>query len=292
MATSAEVLEFHGMPAIRWRSRDGASAIATLQGAQLVSWTPPDSEECLYVSERSPFEEGRPIRGGIPIAFPQFADLGPLAQHGFARTQAWSFTGASESEEGSRVSFTLDSSRETEALWPGVFRLVLTATIGGPRLDVELRVANTGKDAFAFAAALHTYLRVSEAAAVRLEGLRGMRYANRGDSAMGVEARELVTAEEPIDRVYFATPPATRLEDAGRILRIEQRGFTDTVVWNPGRDRTAKMADMPPDGFRHMLCVEAAAIETPVPLGPGAAWTGGQSITSGTAARSSRPLAA
>src|SRR5471032_120018 len=155
-STTSEVLEFHGMPAIRWRSRDGASAIATHQGAQLVSWTPPGSEECLYVSERSPFEAGRPIRGGIPIAFPQFADLGPLAQHGFARTQAWSFTGASESEEGSRVSFALESSRETEALWTGAFRLVLTATLGGPRLDVQLHVANTGHDAFAFAAALHT----------------------------------------------------------------------------------------------------------------------------------------
>jgi glucose-6-phosphate 1-epimerase len=278
MATSAEVLEFHGMPAIRWRSHDGASAIATLQGAQIVSWTPSGSEECLYVSERSPFEAGRPIRGGIPIVFPQFADLGPLAQHGFARTQSWTFTGASESEEGSRVSFALESSRQTEALWKGALRLVLTATLGGPRLDVELRVANTGDAAFAFNAALHTYLRVSEAAAVRLEGLHGTRYLNRGENTVSVEGREFVTADEPIDRVYLAAPRATRLEDAGRVLRIEQRGFTDTVVWNPGRDRTAQMADMPPEGFRHMLCVEAAAFELPVRLERDAAWTGGQSI--------------
>ncbi|HEX7605859.1 MAG TPA: D-hexose-6-phosphate mutarotase, partial [Usitatibacter sp.] len=258
--------------------RDGASAIATLQGAHLVSWIPSGGEEGLYVSERSPFEAGRPIRGGLPVVFPQFADRGPLAQHGFARTQAWSFTGASESEEGTRASFALESSPRTAALWTGAFRLELTVTLGGPRLDVELRVANTGDAAFAFNAALHTYLRVSEAAAVRLEGLRGARYSNRGESAVSVEAREFVTAGEPIDRVYLAAPPATRLEDAGRILRIEQRGFADTVVWNPGRDRTAQMADMPPDGFRHMLCVEAAAFEVPVQLGRNAAWTGGQSI--------------
>lgn len=276
--TSAEALEFHAMPAVRWHSRDGASAIATLQGAQLVSWTPSGGDECLYLSERSPFEAGRSIRGGIPIAFPQFADLGPLAQHGFARTQAWSFTGASESEEGSRVSFALESSPKTEMLWPGGFRLVLTATLGGPRLDVQLHVANMGGDAFAFTAALHTYLRVNEAASVRLEGLRGVRYKNRADGAMGVEGREFITAEETIDRVYLATPSVTRLADAGRTLRIEQRGFKDTVVWNPGRDLTARMTDMPPDGFRHMLCVEAAAVEQPVRLAPGGEWTGGQSI--------------
>ena len=274
----AEVFEFHGMPAVRWRSRDGACAIATLQGAHILSWVPPHGEECLYVSARSPFDAGQPMRGGIPIAFPQFADLGPLALHGFARTQEWSLTIASDSEQCSQVSFALESSPQTVALWPGAFRLELVATIGGSRLDVQFRVANTGKAAFAFTAALHTYLRVSEAATARLEGLRGTRYMDRGANTMGTEDREMVTAAEPIDRVYFAAPSVTRLEDAGRILRVEQRGFTDTVVWNPGRERTAQMTDMPPEGFRRMLCVEAASIEPPVSLDPGATWGAGQSI--------------
>lgn len=274
----AESVDFHGLPAVRWRSRDGASAIATLLGAHLVSWIPADGEECLYLSERSPFEAGRAIRGGIPICFPQFADRGSLAQHGFARTLAWKFRDASDSEQGSRASFLLESSPQTLALWPGHFRIELIATIGGPRLDLELRVANTGEAAFPFTAALHTYLRVSDASAVRLEGLRGIRYLTRGESAIHVEGREGVTAEAPIDRVYFATPSGTRLEDAARSFRIEQRGFTDTVVWNPGRERTAQMADMPPEGYQRMLCVEAAAVEPPVNVEAGAAWSGAQSM--------------
>ena len=141
------------MPAIAWQSPDGARAIATLQGAQLVSWTPAGGEECLYVSESSPFEAETPIRGGIPVVFPQFADRGPLAQHGFARTQEWAFTGVEELAEGTRAWFALESSPETRSLWPGAFQLVLTAMIGGPRLDVELCVTNVG-GAFAFNAAL------------------------------------------------------------------------------------------------------------------------------------------
>ena len=269
---------FHGMPAIEWRSADGARAIATLQGAQLVSWTPPGGEECLYVSERSPFEAGMPIRGGIPVVFPQFADRGPLAQHGFARTQEWTFTGVEELVEGTRAWFALESSPETLALWPGAFQLVLTATIGGPRLDVEVRVTNVGQEPFAFNAALHTYFRVSEAAGVRLHGLRGARYVVRGETGSGIEARELVGFEEPIDRAYLATAPVTQLEAADRILRIAQRGFRDTVVWNPGRERTARMADMPPEGYRQMLCVEAAQFEQPVRLESATEWSGGQSI--------------
>lgn len=266
------------MPAIRWRSRDGACAIATLQGAHLVSWIPAGGEEGLYVSDRSPFEAGRAIRGGIPVIFPQFADRGPLPQHGFARTLAWSFAGGTETDAGTRATFVLESSPRTLSLWPWAFRLELAATIGGARLDVELCVRNPGGAPFAFTAALHTYLRVADAAAARLAGLRGTRYVERGSSVVDVEAREAIPAAEPIDRVYFATPRETRFEDGGRILRIAQRDFTDTVVWNPGRERTARMLDMPPDGFRRMLCVEAAAIEPPVTLAAGGEWRGRQSI--------------
>jgi glucose-6-phosphate 1-epimerase len=271
----SEAIDFHGMPAVRWRSREGACAIATLQGAQIVSWTTPGGEERLYVSERSPFEAGRPIRGGIPVCFPQFADRGPLAQHGFARTQAWTLA---DGREGSQARFTLESTPQTLALWPHAFHLELVAALAGSSLEIALHVANTGSTPFAFTTALHTYLRISDSATVRLGGLRGARYVERGSSVVSAESREEVTATEPIDRVYFATPAVTRLEDAGRAVRIEQRGFTDTVVWNPGRERTARMADMPPEGFRRMLCVEAASIEPPVTLAPGAAWRGTQSI--------------
>jgi len=36
---------------------------------------------------------------------------------------------------------------------------------------------------------------------------------------------------------------------------------------------------MPDEGYRHMLCVEAACIDEPVTLAPGASWTGWQQLT-------------
>jgi glucose-6-phosphate 1-epimerase len=186
--------------------------------------------------------------------------------------------GATETEEGALARFALDDSTATRAIWPHRFHLELEAIVGGAQLDVRLRVVNTGHAAFEFTGALHTYFRVSDAAAILLGGLRGTRFLNRGESETHVEPRESVTAIEPIDRIYFATPSETRLEDAGRSLRISQRGFTDTVVWNPGREVTAGMADMPPEGYTRMLCVEAAAIEPPVPLSPGVEWSGAQTI--------------
>ena len=68
------------------------------------------------------------------------------------------------------------------------------------------------------------------------------------------------------------------MEEAGRAVRVEQRGFTDTVVWNPGREKAGAMADMGPEGFLRMLCVEAAAIEPAVALAADEEWIGTQWI--------------
>lgn len=274
-----EVVKFQGMSAVRWRSEDGACAIATLQGAHLVSWIPAGGRECLYVSEKSPFEPGRAIRGGVPVCFPQFADRGPLIQHGFARTRLWTLKEAAAPVAGiSSVTFELESSSATQSMWPHKFRVFLVATVGGNRLDLGLRVVNAGIHAFSFTAALHTYLRVADAATAVLTGLRDRRYQNRGEQHLAVEERESFTGRDPVDRVYFAAPPATQLQDKGRSFRIEQRGFTDTVVWNPGAEKTSKMPDMPRDGYKHMLCVEAAVVEPPVMLASAAEWSGGQTI--------------
>ena len=273
----SEAVDFHGLPAVRWRSPDGAIAIATLQGAHLVSWVPARGSECLYLSERSPFTAGRSIRGGIPVCFPQFADRGPLPQHGFARNLAWTFVGAQQTQHAASATFALESSPETAA-WPHPFRVELVGTIGGTTLETTLHVRNPGREAFTFTTALHTYLRIGTAEAASLEGLSGARYVNRGSPEVAIESRAAIPATEPIDRVYFATARATTLRGADGPRRIEQRGFTDTVVWNPGRERAAAMGDMPPDGWLQMLCVEAAAIEPPVTLLPGATWTASQSI--------------
>ena len=58
------------------------------------------------------------------------------------------------------------------------------------------------------------------------------------------------------------------VEDAGRVLGV-------------GAALCAKLADMPADGWQHMVCVEAAQIDAPVPLAPGATWTGWQHLTVG-----------
>lgn len=252
MALRARSIDFKGLSAVELRAPDGASAIVTLHGAHVVSWIPAGGAERIFVSNRSAFAAGQSIRGGIPVVFPQFSKRGPLPQHGLVRTQPWRMAG-----EGL---FAISDDEDTRRLWPHAFAAELAVSLGGARLDVEFRVRNTGASAFPFTAALHSYLRVSDISKVRLEGLH---------------AQSLV----PIDQVFPEAPRETRLIDAGRTLAIAQRGFRDSVVWNPGPEGSAARRDMEPDDYRHMLCVEAGAVEIPVVLEAGAAWSGGQTLT-------------
>ena len=62
-------------------------------------------------------------------------------------------------------------------------------------------------------------------------------------------------------------------------LDVATAGFRDAVVWNPWAERCAALPDMPDDGYRRMLCIEAAAIGKPVSLKQNETWLGRQTLT-------------
>jgi glucose-6-phosphate 1-epimerase len=257
---------------------DGGRARVLPHGAHVVSWTPAGGER-LFVSARSHAAPGVAVRGGIPVIFPQFASEGPLPKHGFARTAAWELVGTTE--EGAAVTLRLVDTPATRAVWPHAFAAELTARVSPGALDVALRVTNTGDDALAFTAALHTYLRVADVREASVEGLRGVRY--RDSAAGGVERVDdapAVRVAGEVDRVYMDAPPSLLVRDdaGGLSTRVSTEGFPDVVVWNPWAERARALDDMEPDGWLRMLCVEAAVVARPVRLAPGEAWLGRQRL--------------
>ena len=49
-------------------------------------------------------------------------------------------------------------------------------------------------------------------------------------------------------------------------------------VWNPWDKKAKAMSDFGDEEYKHMLCVEAAAVENPITLKPGEEWKGRQQI--------------
>src|ERR1700722_20257180 len=111
-----------------------ASAEIYLHGAQVTSWRPAGADEMIFLSKHSRWEDGRAIRGGIPICFPWFrakADDAKAPAHGCVRTREWQVDSVIDKEDGSVVAvLSIESDVSTCRWWPHEFRLALQVTFG------------------------------------------------------------------------------------------------------------------------------------------------------------------
>ena len=275
MIKPTEVL---GQPAMWLRAPDGAQATVLLHGAHLVSWIPAGDQERLYLSPLAVAGPGQAVRGGVPVVFPQFAGTGPLPQHGLLRTREWAWD-QGEVRAGAAVGvLRLADDASTRALWPHPFEAELTVVICGLGLDIELAITNTGDTPFEFTAALHTYLLCDDVQRAKLAGLYGVRYLDKLTGATQAQEFDPFGFAGEVDRIYFdAVKPVSLATGMGR-MTIQAEGFPDLVVWNPGPARAAALSDLPDADWQHMLCLEAAAIGSPVRLAAGETWAARQSL--------------
>jgi len=265
----------------RLNAGDSASADITHHGGQVLSWVG-GGKERLFVSPRAVFKAGHPIRGGIPVIFPQFADGGTGLRHGFARLMDWEplphrGTGVAGRAE---ARFALVANERTLQTWPHLFHAELTVNLTPNQLSVTLRIENLDRRDFVFTAALHTYLRVSNVGTVSLSGLENHPYidsANGGRRHAGPDNPLRFNGE--IDRIYPAASNELLLRDGSDTLRIRSHGFRDTVVWNPGRTLAAGMSDLGEDQFAHFACVESGVVSTPCVVAAGATWQAAQILS-------------
>ncbi len=272
--------QFHGIPAIALKGPQGASAIVSLQGAQVLSWIPAGGQERLYLSERSDFSGKTAIRGGVPVCFPQFSSQGTLPKHGLVRCVPWQLLGQHADDTSASVTLGLGDSAETRELWPHPFSIKLDVRLSAHELNIGFEVENTGKQAFSFTAALHTYLRVADIGKVQIEGLGGVAYRDAAnDNREMTQTEAILKIDGEVDRVYHVAPKLLKVCEPKRELVIQSQGFKETVIWNPGAGKCAGLNDMPEDGYRYMVCVEAACADAKVELMPGQRWVGSQEFS-------------
>jgi glucose-6-phosphate 1-epimerase len=237
-----------------------------LQGAHLTHWQPACQDEVLFLSRKSEFAPGEPIRGGIPIAFPWFAsDLKrdrieghPGPSHGFARLQEWTLVEAKHEAKGFRLKLTLGSTEMSRAMGFDQFLLSYEVVLGAS-LECRLTVSNLGNSPFSFEEAFHNYFSVVDVHESTVEGLEDAPYIDKVD-----EMKEKPAAGRPIaftgptDRVYLdtTTPPTIRDGTQRRDIHIVKTNSRNTVVWNPGK----ALADVGEWDWHEMLCVETANV--------------------------------
>ena len=277
----ARAESWQGLPAIRLSLPQGDSALIALQGAQVLSWVSGGREQ-LFLSPKAAHDGHTPIRGGIPVCFPQFNQRGPLVKHGFARSMAWQAAAEEAQAAGEEIwlSLRLTDTEATRAVWPHAFEALLLVQLAPGALTVRLEVHNPGPQPLRFTAALHSYLRVPQIEQVQLQGLAGLSFWNAVADTHPVQQGPLRFGGE-VDAVYPRPESLLHIQTlAGQpLLQIHQsQDWSETVVWNPGPALCRQLADMEPESYEQMLCVEAAAIDTPVEVPAGGSWQAAQHL--------------
>lgn len=274
---------------------DGRSRLVAYDhGAHLASWEV-DGAPVVWLSPRAVLDGSAAIRGGVPLCLPWFAN-GPdgtlRPSHGPARTTTWRLAptrGPDEVWAWTLAAADLAGSPGAEHL-PGPFEaryaVSLTASPGAPSptLGLLLEVRNTGDRKYRLEGALHTYLAVPDATTAEVDGLDGAAYLDKVTGERHVQHGP-VRLDGETDNVYDS-PGRTGLvlrdgnTGSGRRVQLAPVGSTQTVVWNPGPERSAAMEDLGPEAWRSFVCVEAAATGDHGPtLAPGATWALGCRFT-------------
>lgn len=242
-----------------------AEALVYLHGAHVAHFQPRGQRPVLWMSASSVFQEGKPIRGGVPLCAPWF---GPhptdatLPAHGVIRQRAWTLQRHEVLADGTdRLELRLVCDATTSPatrLHPFSASLVVTF---GRELALELSIRNTGTEPLLLGEALHTYLSVSDVRSIRITGLEAVTFLDKMDGgARKIQEATPLAITAQTDRVYFSETDVVVVEDPGfsRRIRVTKSGSGATVVWNPWVEKAASMPDFGDNEWTHMVCIEAA----------------------------------
>ena len=245
-----------------------------LHGAHITSFVMNNAEDLLWLSPLALFEKGKAIRGGIPICWPWFGkhpSSSSLQQHGFARNSIFDVKATKELENGDlQIALVLTANEATMKVWPYHFSLELHIT-AGMSLSIELVTHNLDSKVFSVTEAIHSYFNVRDISNISLNGLQGCTYYDQLVDNDFVQTELSCQFTRETDRIYQA--PVNEilvLQDKATKIRIKQEHGNAVVVWNPWVEKSKSMSDFPDNGFKNMLCVEAAnARYSVIELAPG-----------------------
>ena len=261
-----------GLPKISVTTKSSTAEIYP-HGAHVTHFQKNGEPPLLFVSAKSYFAPGKPIRGGVPVILPWFGNRKGEPSHGFARTAEWQLVKTSAAPDGAvTLRFALPQI-PGRAAWKSL-RTEFVVTVADT-LTMELVAANDSCDeTLEIENCLHTYFHVGDIGAVSITGLQGATYVdNAGDGlgALKTDGEHTLSITKETNRLYQDTDGPVEIRDAScqRTIRVEKAGSHSTVVWNPWT--TQKLPDdFDPAEHQRMVCVESGNVkQNKILLAPG-----------------------
>jgi glucose-6-phosphate 1-epimerase len=261
-----------GLPLVKIRTPSSTAEIY-LHGAHVTGFQKKGEPPLIFMSPKSHFAPGKPIRGGVPVIFPWFGNRDGEPSHGFARITEWQPVKTPSAPDGAvTLHFALPEIPGREA-WKNL-RTKFIVTVSNT-LTMELIATNESCDeTLEIEDCLHTYFHVGDIGAVFITGLQGASYidnAGDGHGALKTDGEPTLRITKETNRLYQNTASIAEIRDEllKRTIRVEKFNSQSTVVWNPWT--TQKLPDdFDPAEHRHMVCVESGNVkQNKISLAPG-----------------------
>lgn len=253
-----------------------AEASIYFQGAHVTEWVPKSHKPVLFVSRKSLFVPGKPIRGGVPVIWPWFGPRGgglPGPAHGFARTSDWTLESVQQNNGTITLHFVFVPNEAARSFGFPAFRLDYRVSIGST-LELALETHNRSGEPLTYEEALHSYFAIGDIESISISGLEGTTYVDKTDNLRRKQQDDqTIRIAKETDQVHLNTGAACVIHDHAwdRRIIVEKSGSASTVVWNPWIEKTKTLSDMALDDWRKMVCMESAnALDNAVTLAPGA----------------------
>lgn len=241
---------------------DLCDAVISLQGAHLLEFTPKGSDPLLWVSPNCDFTPGTALRGGVPLCLPWFGPHPKDPQkpkHGFARNQLWQLSEAHQMSDGAvelEFLFVSEANEHFPYDFSAELRLIL-----GQTASMELTVNNTDSEEFRFSWAMHNYYRVANLQQTKVTGLNNRTYRDNLEGLIEKQQQGDVNFSGAVDRVYPDVQQSVGIDlGNGDVIQITHSNCPSVVVWNPGSETAAKIADIGAGQEAFYICVERGAV--------------------------------
>lgn len=267
MAGTVDLIAGQGnLPMYRIRNRFGEANVYT-NGAHLAGYIPANQNPVLWMSRRSAFVAGKPLRGGSPICFPQFGRPSmKMPLHGIVRTRDWRhFSNVHKKDGSTELSLQFEADDETRAVFDAEFRLLYTVSVG-LQLQQNLLVHNSGSTTLTVDAMLHNYYAIGDVRQAIVSGLAGEAYLDKVTGSLLVDENHELRFTGQTDRLYRNAARNLILTDQAwqrQIAVIKTGCALSTAVWNPWEEKAQQLAanpgDFGQDEWPEMVCLEVGA---------------------------------
>jgi len=252
------------MPGIEIKHQQ-CSAKISLYGGQVLAWQPKNQKPVFWLSDTAQYQQGKAIRGGIPLCWPWFGAYNSegkqAGNHGFARVNNWKLDKAEISEEGVIITLSLQDDDHhclsENNVWPYAFKLTQTLFFG-QHFKQTLNIKNNTNQLVNYSVALHSYFRVSSPKNISIPALITAKFDDKITSEHFLSSKN-VQCDGPVDRVYHSSDVMQIIDPQWqRTINIQTENSQQWVLWNPGKQGAEQMSDIHHGGEKEYLCLEAA----------------------------------